>query len=83
MATIDIEKILNKDKRSVARAITHIESGYDGAVELLEELHKFTGKAYKVGVTGPPGAGKSTLTLQLIKWFKKEGKSVAVICVDP
>jgi len=45
MATIDIEKILNKDKRSVARAITHIESGYDGAVELLEELHKFTGKS--------------------------------------
>lgn len=83
MATIDIKKVLIKDKRSVARAITHIESGYDGAVELLEELHKFTGKAYKVGVTGPPGAGKSTLTLQLIKWFLKEGKSVAVICVDP
>ena len=83
MTEIEITKILEKDKRSIARAITRVESERDGYAGLLEELHKHTGRAYKVGITGPPGAGKSTLTLQLVKLLRKQGISVAVIAVDP
>lgn len=83
MTEIEIAKILEKDKRSIARAITRVESEREGYAGLLEDLHKHTGRAYKVGITGPPGAGKSTLTLQLVKLLRKQGITVAVIAVDP
>ncbi|MCA0387427.1 MAG: methylmalonyl Co-A mutase-associated GTPase MeaB [Bacteroidetes bacterium] len=83
MTEIEIAKILEKDKRSIARAITRVESEREGYAGLLEDLHKHTGRAYKVGITGPPGAGKSTLTLQLVKLLRKRGITVAVIAVDP
>lgn len=83
MTEIEITKILEKDKRSIARAITRVESEREGYAGLLEELHRHTGRAYKVGITGPPGAGKSTLTLQLVKLLRKQGITVAVIAVDP
>ncbi|MCK5088144.1 MAG: methylmalonyl Co-A mutase-associated GTPase MeaB, partial [Melioribacteraceae bacterium] len=49
----------------------------------LKQLHKKTGKAYRIGITGPPGAGKSTITNQITKLFLAEKKSVAIIAVDP
>ncbi len=78
-----VNKILSSDKRSVSRAISIIENGNSKAEDLLNELYKNIGKAYRIGITGPPGAGKSTLTNQLTKKYRAKGLKVGIIAVDP
>ncbi len=68
---------------AVARAITVVEKGGPGAIELIQAVHGHTGTAHRIGVTGPPGSGKSTLINQLIAHFRGLGISVAVIAIDP
>ena len=68
------EKLLKGDKRACARLITMLESNDMEAVEILKRLYKNTGNAYVIGVTGPPGAGKSTLTDKLVNGRKKDKK---------
>jgi LAO/AO transport system kinase len=78
-----IKGVRHRDRRSIARAITLIEGASDEAEALAEALYPHTGKAYVVGVTGPPGAGKSTLLNRLITHLRGEGLTVGVIAVDP
>ena len=71
------------DRRALARAITLVENGDPLAYELVRELYPETGKAFVIGVTGPPGVGKSSLIGALIRHVREEGRTVGVISVDP
>ncbi len=77
------EGIKQKKKRALSRAITWTEDQDPRSFEVIESVYELTGRAHYVGITGNPGAGKSTLVNGLIRTFKERGKSVAVLAVDP
>ena len=78
-----LDRFLDGDLRALSKIISHIENRENGYRELLGRLYQKTGNAVRIGVTGPPGAGKSTLVNGLIHQFLDEGKKVGVIAVDP
>lgn len=77
------EATLQGDRAALARVMTHIENDTEIGRQALEKLFPHTGKAHIIGITGPPGGGKSTLVNELIRGWRKQGKKVAVIAVDP
>src|SRR5579872_6775332 len=77
------QKIVDGDLRALARAATWIENRSPEAEPLLRALFPHTGRALILGVTGPPGAGKSTLCDQCARLIRAEGKTVGIIAVDP
>ena len=77
------EKILGQDLRATARACRLCDDRVPGYLDLLRELFPHTGRAFLVGVTGNPGAGKSTVVDRLVEQYRKGGKRVAVVAVDP
>ncbi len=77
------QRIRKGEVRAISRAISAIENHDPAADELLRSLFYDTGRAYLIGITGAPGTGKSTLVDRLVAGYRKEGKSVGVIAVDP
>jgi LAO/AO transport system kinase len=78
-----VEKLASGDRRAIARAISLVENNSVASSELLKKAYGRTGRGYRIGVTGPPGAGKSTLTNKLAKCFRRQGLRVGIIAVDP
>lgn len=78
-----VEKLYTKDKRAIARLISLIESDNTLTSEYVKNIHSKVGNAYRIGITGPPGAGKSTITNQLTKYYLTQNKTIGIIAVDP
>jgi LAO/AO transport system kinase len=77
------DRVLAGDPRAIARAISLIEDGSPSASALVKVLFPHTGRTYLVGITGPPGAGKSTLVDRMVALARAAGETVGVIAVDP
>jgi LAO/AO transport system kinase len=78
-----VARLRDGDMRALARAVSMVEDGLQGAAELLAACREFQGSALRIGVTGPPGAGKSTLVDQMARWLRGQKKTMGVVAVDP
>ncbi len=78
-----VEKIRAGEPRALARAITTVENRRPESAELLKALFPHSGRARLIGMTGAPGSGKSTLVDQLAKEYRKQGRTIGIIAVDP
>ena len=78
-----VEQILRGEVRAAARLMRELDDGVPAARETLKHLYRHSGRAHIIGLTGSPGAGKSTLTDRLIQYLRQAGKTVGVVAVDP
>ena len=78
-----LEKLFAGEARAIARAITKVENGTDDAAESMKAVFPKTGNAVVIGITGSPGAGKSSLVDKLALFYKDSGEKIGIVCVDP
>lgn len=78
-----IDKLFSGDPRTIGRAITRVENYSPGAADLMKAVFPKTGRALIIGITGSPGAGKSSLVDKLALHYREAGKRIGIICVDP
>jgi LAO/AO transport system kinase len=78
-----VKKVLSGDSRSIARLITLAENNDPSAASAMKDIHPHTGKAHVIGITGVMGSGKSTLICELTREYRKQGKKVGIIAIDP
>lgn len=80
---IDLNKLFAGDRISIARCISAIENEEGGLEHILVRVFQKTGRSYRIGITGPPGAGKSTITNKLAQYYRQKSLQVGIIAVDP
>src|SRR2546430_16759930 len=78
-----VERMLGGDRLALARLITHVENRSVAVPSIMQAIHARARDAYVVGVTGPPGAGKSTVVDRLTALLRAEGDTVGIVAVDP
>jgi LAO/AO transport system kinase len=78
-----VDRLLTGDTRAAAKLISLVENEDEEASEVLRELYQHTGKTHIVGITGPPGVGKSSLVFGLTKVIREKGKKVGIVAIDP
>ncbi len=81
-ATLE-ERLLNGDRRALSRLLTEVEIGSARGHEAMRQLYPHTGRAQTIGITGSPGAGKSTVANELAKEYRRRGKTVGIVAIDP
>lgn len=81
--TTELERILAGDTRAVARAISKVEDNVGNAANLMKAVFPHTGRGLVVGITGSPGAGKSSLVDRLAGLYRERGERVGIVCIDP
>ena len=80
---IEVDQVFSGNPRAVARAITAVENGQAEAADLMKAVFPRTGNAAVIGITGSPGAGKSSLVDKLAFYYRDQGEKIGIICVDP
>ena len=78
-----VQRLLDGDRKALTRILTYVENGYPEAREAMRDLFPHSGKAHIIGITGPTGSGKSTLTGALARELRKRDRSIGIIVIDP
>lgn len=78
-----VERLRSGEVRALARAVSLVEDGTPLGADLVKVCRNYPGDVLRIGITGPPGAGKSTLVDQMARWLRREGQTVGVVAVDP
>jgi len=81
--TSEAQRLLDGDRRALTRVLTYVENGYAEGDEALRELFSHSGRAHIVGITGSTGSGKSTLAGAMAREYRKRGRTVGIVAVDP